>query len=122
MKRFLRMITLLGVLFIIGSCSSSKSVNTSEVTGSVQYVVFEDYSLNSYDVVGIEITGGDYSAKTVYTGDQLVIESGVAYDIPWLWIEGTSLKSSSKLDYVFNSDYGTQTIHLGTGTYSTIFY
>ena len=32
MKRFLRMITLLGVLLIIGSCSSSKSVNTSEVT------------------------------------------------------------------------------------------
>ena len=125
MKRLIKLLSIFGVLIILGSCSSSKSVNTSEITGTAQYVIFKDYSLNIYDVVGIYITGGEYDNYYVNTGDEVEIKSDVNYDIEWHWIDtsnSTAIEKFSTKSKTFNSGYGTLTINLGTGNYSSIFY
>lgn len=122
MKRLFKMLSLLSILLILGSCDSSKAINIEAVLGNTRFVVFDNYVLNTHKIVGIQITGGGYSGKTVYIGDQIEIALNTSYDITWIWIEGVNQKSGTKLGHKFNSDYGTQTIYIGTGDYSSIFY
>ncbi|MBN1468351.1 MAG: hypothetical protein JXM74_08370 [Fusobacteriaceae bacterium] len=105
MKRFLRMITLLGVLFIIGSCSSSKSVNTTNITGSDIIVTFgvQDYYATNYMISGfitIENTSTHEVKQYKRTEEvQGFMVSGQTYDITWNMLNTTTFALTSNLKY-----------------------
>ena len=56
MKNFLRIITLLGVLLIIGSCSSSKSVNVDDIYNDDGYIYVTLVQKSTDDTTGYVYT------------------------------------------------------------------
>lgn len=121
MKRLIKLLSIFGVLIILGSCSSSKSVNVSTVTGDTKYVKFVSLYSSTYPVQYLTIDGGDYDGDTYFfAGDDIKIDTSVKYTISWVVLDKVSTSStygnfitSTKSNCNFQSDKTTLTIALG---------
>ncbi len=121
MKRLFKMLSLLSILLILGSCDSSKAINVSTIKGEKIYVRFINFDQNVYKVVAIYIDG-----VSMGVGSNHEITSGVSYKIKWEWIEDKAIRRR-EIDYTFKSIDAVTVITLGTGLstnggYENIFY
>ena len=105
MKRLIKLLSIFGVLIILGSCSSSKSVNVSTVSADdiiVSFGVQSRYS-STYAISGfitIENTN-THEIKQYKKTDEVqgFMESGQTYDITWNMINTSTYALTSGLQY-----------------------
>lgn len=121
MKRLIKLLSIFGVLIILGSCSSSKSVNVSTVLGEVQYIKFTSLDETNYPLKYIYITGGEYNNKLFFPDRQISVDTGYKYTIVWTVLDKSDGKyyDYSKSNIEFNFNDGT-TIY-GLGNSSSLF-
>ncbi len=120
MKRLIKLLSIFGVLIILGSCSSSKSVNVSTITGVKQYIKFKSLNSTSYPIKSIKITSSDgtYTSKTFFVGDEMEVLTDTSYTVIWKY-EDVSAGSSdyitiTKTDVEFSFNDSTILVALGT--------
>lgn len=121
MKSFLRIITLLGVLLIIGSCSSSKSVNTNvteiddnkiSVVIYVDRTKFSDMAQTAPDAYNSDITMYLKNVTTNSDAEIVQLEENIKL------VKGNVYELSGRYDSTVNSSYVTFTPAQFTATIS----
>ncbi len=121
MKRLFKMLSLLSILLILGSCDSSKAINVSTIKGNKQAVIFTHFNETNYPVKYIYISGGNYPADPFFPGNQIEIDTSVPYTITWTYedkLDGNAWKTVSKTNYSFEFSQYTLRIALGNSSSS----
>lgn len=122
MKRLIKLLSIFGVLIILGSCSSSKSVNVSTVTGENKYVIFTSLYSTTYPIQYLYITGGEYTNKLFFPNNSVKVELGIKYSITWTFKDTTdnnAFKNITRTNEEFN--FIPSTIHVQLGNTSSLF-
>ena len=70
MKRLIKLLSIFGVLIILGSCSSSKSVNITNETNPNQVFVTFVSEDSDYRVRSITIRDTSGNSTTIFEGDE----------------------------------------------------
>lgn len=90
MKRLIKLLSIFGVLIILGSCSSSKSVNITNETNPNQVFVNFISEDSAYRVRSITIRNAATGATTtIFEGEEDTdgfIEKNKNYYVDWKWI------------------------------------
>ena len=123
MKRLFKMLSVLGILLILGSCESSKNINVATpIIGDQQYVQFLNYKDNgTYPVLNVSING-----VNVGIGSPYPIDKSLVYTITWQWISpnasGNMSIQNNTISKKFSSNHATILMRLGTHTFKDIYY
>jgi len=121
MKRLMKMLILLSILFILGSCSTSKSINIENIKGKKQAVIFTHFNETLYPVKYIYISGGNYPSDPFFPGNQIEIDTGIPYTVTWTYEDKTDSnqwKTISKTNCQFEFSQYTLRIALGNSSSS----
>ncbi len=116
MKRLFKMLSLLSILLILGSCDSSKAINISAVKGVKQYVKFKSLNSTTYPVIYISVVKGSGVPDYKFIGDEYEVERNTSYIVQWQYKDTTdnnNLKTVVKTDVFFNFQDSTVLISLG---------
>lgn len=115
MKRLIKLLSIFGVLIILGSCSSSKSVNVTEnITDTGYYNVTYKPSITvsgvTYTVIGeiscIPYTSNDGEKQVDYSpGVQItdLIKENGTYTLKWEWEASNGTSGFGSVQRTFNS-------------------
>lgn len=123
MKKLFKMLSVLSILLILGSCSTSKSIDVSTIKGTKQAVIFTHFNEPVYPIKYIYISGGDYPMDPFFPGDQIVISTGVPYTITWTYEDTTDSnqwKTVSKTNQEF--EFSQYTLRIALGNTSSSFH
>ena len=116
MKRLFKMLSLLSILLILGSCSSSKSINITQIKSTKQFVKFKSLNDTTYPVIYISIVGADLNINDRFVGDEYEVSRETEYVVSWQYIDKTdnnSFKTVVKTGVVFNFPDSTVMVELG---------
>ena len=121
MKRLFKMLSLLSILLILGSCDSSKSINvTNSITERMSVVVtvdrttYPDMTTNSYIYMSIKSDDGKEEFKGIKLDQSISLSKDTSYSL-----SGYYINNLDKVIYFSTEDFSTsvydssiQTIYL----------
>ena len=122
MKRLIKLLSIFGVLIILGSCSSSKSVNVSTITGDRLYVKFDisTYYEDTYRIREITVIDEETLEECGYDEGEIdysgFMKKGRQYRIKWNWVnknDYTDKDNAEKVHFIINEQRDVVIVRLG---------